>query len=375
MDYRRFPTAAAAAGISILTAALWAAAADCAAPPSSTGRTSPPPVKAKPAGSDQQADNSLCYVCHLSLQKEELTAAHQVEGIGCIDCHGTSSEHMHDEMLMTKADRLFGRREVGAMCAECHDEPHEDKPQEVKAFLEKWRGRDRPNGRVITDESICTDCHGIHVVAKKADAGHGGADDWLPAFNGRDLAGWQTSPGDAWKVDRGRIVAVPRAGVASADLWSDALHGDFRVSVTFRWQGRMQAGIWLRGQPSTPGPRVEIFASRPTSAGAGSVFVPGRGLALVNLRDDLLEDDAWNTINAEVRGPRIAVSVNGEEIGSVAVAGPAQGRIGLHVEGLPEAKDAQLTVREILVQKYSEEESSPKDAQPDPQKPSHQVTP
>jgi len=153
------------------------------------------------------------------------------------------------------------------------------------------------------------------------------------------------------------------------------LHGDFRVSVTFRWQGRMQAGIWLRGQPSQPGPRVEIFTNRQPPAGAGSVFVPGKGLALVNLRDDLLEDDAWNTINAEVRGPRIAVSVNGEEIGSVAVAGPAQGRIGLHVEGLPEAKDAQLTVREILVQKYSEEESSPKDAQPDPQKPSPQVTP
>ena len=103
--------------------------------------------------------------------------------------------------------------------------------------------------------------------------------------------------------------------------------------------------------------------------------MPGKGLALVNLRDDLLDDEAWNTITAEVRGPRVAVSVNGEEIGAVAIAGPAQGRIGLHVEGLPEAQDAQLTVRELLIQKYRAEESPSDGGQPDLPKPGNQVTP
>ena len=240
---------------------------------------------------------------------------------------------MHDEMLMTKADRLFGRREVDAMCAECHDKPHEDKPQELKAFLEKWRGRDRPNGRVVTDD---VDLHRLPRDPRPGQESRRRADHGGPI-------GFRPSTAATWPAGRrppampGRSTAAGssplRAPGAAADLWSDAPYGDFRLSVTFRWQGPVQAGIWLRGQPSTPGPRVEIFASRQTPAAAGSVHVPGKGLALVNLRDDLLDDEAWNTITAEARGPRVAVSVNGEEIGAVAIAGPAQGRIGLHVEG------------------------------------------
>jgi len=148
------------------------------------------------------ADNSLCYVCHLTLQTEEITAKHLAEGIGCEKCHGLSREHMHDEMLMTKPDRLYGRKQVDAMCADCHD-------------------------------------------------------------------------------------------------------------------------------------------NRP-----GSVYVPGKGFALLNLREDLLDGDGWNTLTVEVRGPRAAVRLNGEEIGAVVIAGPREAHVGLHA-------DAEIVVREILIQKTS----------------------
>jgi len=230
MVYRRLQ-AAAAWGVSLVVVSLLAAAAERESRPSPVGETTPPTSPAKPAGSGQQADNSLCYVCHLALQKDEVVVQHQAEGIGCVNCHGVSSEHMHDEMLMTKPDLLFGRKQVDAMCAKCHEDPHEDKQREFKAFLGTWRGRDRPNGRAVTEASICTDCHGTHVLAKKkADARQAKADDWLPAFNGRDMAGWKASPGDCWKVDRGRIIAIPRADGAASELWSDALYGDFRLS-------------------------------------------------------------------------------------------------------------------------------------------------
>ena len=292
-----------------------------------------------------KADNSLCYVCHLSLQTDEVVAKHLVEGIGCEKCHGPSREHMQDEMLMTTPDRLYGRRQVDAMCADCHDKPHEGKPRELKAFLEKWRGRDRPNGRVVTETSICTDCHGTHVLAKKGDSKQSKAGDWVSLFNGRDLAGWKPSPAGGWKLDRGRLVAAPRPGGA-AELWSSAAYGDFLLSVTFRSEGPLRAGIYFRGQPSAPGPRVEINDNRP-----GSVYVPGKGFALVNLREDLLDGDGWNTLTVEVRGPRAAVRLNGEEIGAVVIAGPAEGRIGFHVEG--PSKDVELVVREIQIQRLA----------------------
>jgi hypothetical protein len=292
-----------------------------------------------------KADNSLCYVCHLNLQTDEITAKHLTEGVGCAKCHGASHEHMQDEMLMTKPDRLYGRKEVDALCADCHDKPHVEKQPQYAAFLQKWRGHDRPNGRVVTDASICTDCHGTHVLHKKSQSTQSKAADWVPLFNGRDLAGWKPSPGGAWKVDRGRLVAVPGPG-AAADLWTDAPYGDLLLSVTFRGQGPLRAGICFRGQPSRPGPRVEINQGR-----TGSVYVPGKGFALLNLREDLLDDEGWNTLTVELRGPHVAVGLNGEEIGAVFVAGPAEGRIGFHVEG--PSKDVELVVREIQIQRLA----------------------
>lgn len=294
----------------------------------------------------QSADNSLCYVCHLTMQTDEITAKHLAEGIGCQKCHGGSHEHMHDEMLMTKPDQLFGRKQVDAMCATCHEKPHADKQPEVKAFLEKWRGHDRPNGRAVTATSICTDCHGTHVVAKKTQSKQAQADAWVSMFNGRDLAGWTPSSGERWKVERGRMAAPANPGTAAADLWSEGVYADFLLSVTFRRQGPAKAGVWLRGQPAKPGLRVEILEVGKSPPLTGSVYIQGKGLALVNLRSDLLDEEGWNTLMLEVREGRVTVKLNGEEIGAVVYDGAREGRIGLHAEG-----QGDFVVREILVQR------------------------
>ncbi len=309
---------------------------------------SEPPKPASPA-----ADNGLCYVCHLTMQTDEITVKHLAEEITCAKCHGKSDEHMHDEMLMTKPDRLFGRKQVEAMCVECHDDPHAAKQAEVKAFLEEWHGRDRPNGRAVTATSICTDCHGTHVVARQTLAKQAEAAGWVSLLNGRDLTGWKASPDDGWKVDRGRIAAQVRAPVAAAELWSEDVYADFLLAVTFRRQGQAKAGIWLRGQPAAPGLRVEIVAGGKPPL-TGSVSVSGQVLALVNLREDLLDDEGWNTLAIEARGGRITVRLNDAEIGAVVHDGPAEGRLGLHAEG-----HGEFVVREILVQRLGSAPAAP----------------
>jgi hypothetical protein len=85
------------------------------------------------------------------------------------------------------------------------------------------------------------------------------------------------------------------------------------------------------------------------STTTGSLVLPGRGLALVNLRADLFDPEGWNTISVEARGPRVQVWLNGEEIGAVRVSGPAAGRIGLHLEGGPAFAGGELAVREVQV--------------------------
>ena len=79
------------------------------------------PKAQKPTG-EKPNGNSKCYVCHPSLKTEDITTLHMDMDITCDECHGPSVEHMHDEMLMTKPDLLFGRAEVEKMCSNptCH---------------------------------------------------------------------------------------------------------------------------------------------------------------------------------------------------------------------------------------------------------------
>jgi len=287
-------------------------------------------------------------------------------GVTCDECHGQSVEHLQDEMLMTKPDLLFGRSEVGKMCSNptCHKpggeryvygfEDHMDTAA-VKAFHKKWLGRIRPNGRVITSKSICTDCHGTHNIvtnigtqSKEKQPG-----EWIAVFNGRDLSGWRPSGGASWTIKRGRIIATIGPKDKGGDLWTETLYEDYLLAVTFRAEWPIHAGIWLRSTDSDDGPRVEILNRSKPPIFTGSVWVSGKGPALVNLREELVDRQGWNTISVEVRGDRFQVWLNGEEVGVVYIPGPEKGRIGLHIEKHPMSKGAELCVREVLVQRLS----------------------
>ena len=79
--------------------------------------------------------------------------------------------------------------------------------------------------------------------------------------------------------------------------------------------------------------------------------MPGKGLALVNLRQDLEDRESWNTISIKVEGDRTQVWLNGEEVGLVRAGGPARGKVGLYISKRGDSKPAELIVREVLIQK------------------------
>ncbi|MDH4241958.1 MAG: DUF1080 domain-containing protein, partial [Phycisphaerae bacterium] len=254
---------------------------------------------------EKAGGNSKCYVCHPGLKTEDITTIHLSMGITCDECHGPSIEHMHDEMLMTKPDLLFGRSEVRNMCSNptCHKpggdrqiydrQDHKDQAA-VKAFHEKWLNRVRPNGRFITLKAVCTDCHGTHNIVKDLEA-ESEEMKWITAFNGRDLTGFKSTGAASWSVNRSQLIGAPGANGKGGTLWTDAVYEDYLLTVTFRATWPFHAGIWLRGTASERGPRIEIFENRQASAFTGSVWVPGKGLALVNLREDLIDTESWNT--------------------------------------------------------------------------------
>ncbi|MHC4755982.1 MAG: family 16 glycoside hydrolase [Planctomycetota bacterium] len=299
------------------------------------------------------ADNTLCFVCHGSLRSEEIVTNHGKEGVTCMNCHGESMNHMQDEMLMTKPDVLFGRTEIEGFCKDCHEveKVHSNKAK-VDEFRRKWRGRIRPNGRAVTPESVCTDCHGTHNIVRQKPGKsetQGWQSRWESAFNGRDISGWHQLGDAKWTVRNGRLYSRP--GRKGGELLSDAVYGDYLLSVTFRANWPVRAGIWLRSDDGSEGIRVEILESKKPVAYTGSIRVSDKRLALVNYRPDLLDRQGWNTISVEVKEDRFAVWLNGEEIGAVRIDGAAKGRIGLHIEKERSNKNAELCVSEILVKR------------------------
>jgi hypothetical protein len=345
-----------------------------------------------PLQSEKPNADSKCYVCHPGMKTEEISTIHVAVGISCDVCHGSSTEHMHDEMLMTEPDILYGRSEVRKMCSNpsCHKpgegrevygwQDHKD-PAAVEAFFEKWTGRIRPNGRAVNHNSVCTDCHGTHNINKTVDKKSGDQQqtEWVAAFDGSDLSGWQTSDAANWKVQSGRIIGTADTNENGSTgspsrapsregsiLWTKETYENYQLAVTFRATWPVHAGILLRGDETKTGTRIEIFDSPP--AFTGSVFVPDKGLVLTNIRKDLVDRESWNTISARVEGDKVQVWLNGEEIGSVRGITQAKGNIGLYIEGphfakilqngkpekLPSPTSGEFSVHEVQIQKLIE---------------------
>jgi len=250
---------------------------------------------------------------------------------------------------MTKPDILFGRDEVESMCRKCHGD-HKN-PQVVQDFREHWLGRSRPNGRTITSDSICTDCHGTHNIVKEepADSAKQQPEQWIKLFNGKNLQGWSVSGSASWEVNRSSILARPGPENSSGELLSEGLYRNYLLSVTFKAEGTLHAGIWLRFTEKKPGPRIEILQDRQNRACTGSLWIPQKGLSLLNLRNDLYVNQGWNTISARVEQNKVIIWLNGEEIGSVCPDTPSKGRIGLHLEEDNAESRANWRVREILL--------------------------
>lgn len=313
-------------------------------------------LQAEKVEEEKSGGNSKCYVCHAGMKTEELTTDHLAMDVTCDKCHGPSIEHMHDEMLMTEPDILIGRSQVVTLCTKCHG-GHEN-PDKVEAFRREWAARIRPNGRNISDYSVCTDCHGTHNIANKvgAEIEQEQEEQWVAAFNGSDLSGWKASGGSSWKVRMGRLYGTPSGEGKPASLWSDAEYSDYLMAITFRVDRPVEAGVWVRGDVSKAGVRVEILRSGESKVYSGSVRVAEKGLALVNLRSDLLDEGGWNTLSIRVEGDRVQVWLNAEEIGAVRTGGPTRGKIGLYVSG----KGGEFCVREVQVRKLDNSEKSGK---------------
>jgi hypothetical protein len=180
--------------------------------------------------------------------------------------------------------------------------------------------------------------------------GQRGAAEFVPLFNGRDLSGWKVPAGDNghWRVVGGTI-DYDAESEASGDksLWSEREFGDFvlradwRIKSTpyvnpsvpiIRFDGTHKkdatgkeiriavpdsdSGIYLRGSSKA---QVNIWA---WPIGSGEVYgyrtdasMPAAVRAGVTPKRNADRDiGAWNTFEITMRGSRLTVVLNGQEV-------------------------------------------------------------
>ena len=87
-----------------------------------------------------------CDLCHIDVTDEYVGSIHDVEKVGCVECHGPSEGHVADENNEVKPDQLFAREDVDRLCGTCHEC---DRPTEPEPAAESGR-------------KVCIDCHGPH---------------------------------------------------------------------------------------------------------------------------------------------------------------------------------------------------------------------
>jgi len=190
---------------------------------------------------------------------------------------------------------------------------------------------------------------GALVAVMMAVAGEG-ADDFVPLFNGRDLSGWKIPAGDNghWRVVDG-VIDYDAESEAAGDksLWSAQEFGDFVLRVEWRIKSTpytnpsvpiirfdgthkkdasgkeiriavpdSDSGIYLRGSSKA---QVNIWGW-PT--GSGEVYgyrtdasMPAAVRAGVTPKRNADRDiGAWNSFEITMRGSRLTVVLNGEEV-------------------------------------------------------------
>ncbi|MDD4870406.1 MAG: cytochrome c3 family protein [Kiritimatiellae bacterium] len=120
------------------------------------------PVQAK-SGSKKTAKQpltpkSMCYDCHGTYQDDPFSVTHVNKGILCVECHGESEAHKSDEGNITPPEVMYPRDAIMAKCRECHT------IRNVVVFTNIVRRHDGSLRRIKTNDVVCTDCHGRHLM-------------------------------------------------------------------------------------------------------------------------------------------------------------------------------------------------------------------
>lgn len=305
------------------------------------GRSPDPQAVVKPT------DNSACLSCHSYFERDEISEEHEGEGMLCTDCHGLSLAHMEEDPPTSPADVTFTRAEVDAFCNDCHNPRHHPE-RKTAEFIEQWEGYTRANGRTVTADSVCTDCHGRHTTyqdnrASLAQPAEGR--EWIELINGKDLQGWQAVGQAKWTVENGQLVGTQGENQAPGDLLSEASYRDFLLEVEYRVEWPANSGIWFRYQSPQQAYQADILEFENPECYSGSLYCPGKMFLNINGNKKLVDRIGFNKMVVRAQGQRLMIWINDILVADVEDDLSRIGKIGFQIHEGDQFSRMKIVVR------------------------------
>ncbi len=183
--------------------------------------------------------------------------------------------------------------------------------------------------------------------------------DFIPLFNGRDLAGWKSygeTPGDMPKfgVEDGSLVVLPDSG--KGFLVHEGVYGDFILKLKFFMPDDGESregdsGVFVRsganGQPDGLEAQIENVRDWHHWNPTGSIY--GLGQAMFGW----FKFNDWNEYTLYVKGDRMTVYLNGQRTASAMVSFNPRNRMPFSREGQVKIEAIEpynkLQMRDILI--------------------------
>ena len=163
--------------------------------------------------------------------------------------------------------------------------------------------------------------------------------EFVPLFDGKTLAGWQTAPGGNWEVKDGVIVGTsPQSERRHGMLLSDKKYGDFVLRLKFK-SLKGNSGLYFRAErvdsPVTVhGFQAEIAPSGPVGGlyeTGGRAWVVQPDAALVQ---SCFKPGEWNEMTVTAQGRNVTVKLNGVVTAELKNdPGRVEGCFGLQLHG------------------------------------------
>src|ERR1043166_10160114 len=112
-----------------------------------------------------------CLSCHDKQQTEFAASAHGQAGLSCVDCHGGDPKAKDETAHATdNFKRPDNKRAIAELCASCHGDVRKMNPYGLPTD-QFARYQTSKHGEQLFEKgdqkvAVCTDCHGVHDIAK-----------------------------------------------------------------------------------------------------------------------------------------------------------------------------------------------------------------